>query len=69
MHPELIRALAKARHEDLLSERRFQGHPRAGPADRPSLFSRSRQLAGSMLIWAGARVIGDKRARLELTPK
>jgi hypothetical protein len=66
MHPELIRALAKARHEDLLRERR-QWHPRAGPDDCSPRFPRSRRLAGSMLIWAGARLIDGKRGGLELT--
>jgi hypothetical protein len=67
MHPELLRALAKARHADLLSEGGPHGHPRAGPDDHSPRFPRARQWAGSLLIWAGARLIGDQRTRLELT--
>jgi hypothetical protein len=69
MHPELLRALAKARHADLLSESRTHGYPRTGPDDHLPRFARARQWAGSLLIWAGGRLIGDKRDRLELTHK
>ena len=66
MHPELLRALAKARHEDLLSERRTRGHQKVRLDNHSPRFSRSRQRVGSLLIWAGARLIGDRRAALEL---
>ena len=68
MHPEMLRALANARHEDLLRERPRK-HPRAGPDDHMPRFARSRRWAGSLLIWAGARLIGDQRAALKLAHK
>jgi len=69
MHPELLRALGKARHEDLLNERRTRGQARVRLDHRSSRFPRSRQRVGSLLIWAGARLIGDQRAALELAHK
>ena len=69
MHPDLLRALAKARHEDLLSERHTRGQPRVRLHDDSPRFSRSRKRLGSLLIWAGARLIGDQRAALELSHK
>jgi hypothetical protein len=69
MHPELLRALADARHEDLLNVRRTRGHPRVRLDHHSSLFPRSRQRVGSLLIWAGARLIGDQRTALELADK
>jgi hypothetical protein len=67
MHPELLRALARARHHDLLNKPRTRAQ--AGVRlDPPSpRFSRSRQRVGSLLLWAGSRLIGDERAALELT--
>jgi hypothetical protein len=69
MHPELLRALANARHEDLLDAHRSRGQPATRHHDHAPRFSRSRQRVGSLLIWAGARVIGDRRAALELSHK
>jgi hypothetical protein len=69
MHPELLRALANARHEDLLSARRSRGQPNVQHHDQSPRFSRSRQRVGSLLIWAGARVIGEPRTALELSHK
>ena len=69
MHPELLRALAKARHNDLLDERRPRGQPRVRPDNHSPRFPRSRQRVGSFLIWAGARLIGDQRPAVELAPK
>jgi len=69
MHPELLRALGKARHEDLLSARRSRGQPNLRPDDPSPRFARSRQRVGSLLIWAGARLIGDRKAALELAHK
>jgi hypothetical protein len=66
MHPELLRALAKARHEDLLNDRRIQGHPRFRPDVHSPRFPRARRRVGSLLIWAGARMLGDQPAALEL---
>jgi hypothetical protein len=68
MHPELLRALGKARHEDLLNERRAIP-PRVRPDDDSPRFPRSRQRLGSLCIWAGELLIGDRRARLELAHK
>jgi hypothetical protein len=67
MHPELLRVLATARHEDLLDERRTRGQPSVRP--HAPRFPRSRRRVGSLLIWAGARLIGDRRAALELAHK
>jgi hypothetical protein len=68
MHPDLLRALAQARHDDLL-ERRTRGQPAVRLADRSPRFHRSRQRLGSLLIWAGARLIGDQWAAPELAHK
>jgi len=51
MHPEMLRALGKARHEDLLNERRARRQPRAGFDGDSPRFPRSRQRVGSLLIW------------------
>ena len=75
MHPDLLRVLAKARHEDLLNERRHMRRGRVRLRNHSQWFARSRRLVGSLLIWAGARVIGgertqlDQRTRLELSHK
>ena len=67
MHPDLLRALAKARHEELVNERRHIQRGRVRLPNHPRWFARSRRSVGSLLIWAGARVIGDQRTRLELS--
>ena len=69
MHPELLRALGKARHEDLLNERRTRSQPRIRLDDHSPRFLRSRPRVGALLIWAGAHLIGDRRAALELAHK
>jgi hypothetical protein len=69
MHPELLRALGKARHEDLLSEGRTRRQPRVQHGDDSPRFPRSRKRFGSVLIWAGELLIGDRRAGLELAHK
>ena len=65
MHPDLLRALANARHEDLL-----EGHQsrliRLRPDDHPRRFARPRHRIGQLLISAGARLLRDQRAVLEL---
>lgn len=66
MHTDLLRALAKARHEDLLNTHPPRGQPRVRLHGHLPLFSRSRHRVGSLLIRAGARVMGDRRAVLEL---
>jgi hypothetical protein len=65
MHPDFLRALAKARHEDLLNQGRHIRRERVRLRNHPRWFARSRRLVGSLLIWAGARVIGDQRMRLD----
>jgi hypothetical protein len=65
MHPDLLRVLANARHEDLLNERRHIRRGRVRLRNHSRWFARSRRLVGSLLIWAGARVIGDQPARLD----
>jgi hypothetical protein len=67
MHPEMLRALARARHEDLLNGHRTRGQPKALPNNDLPRFARSRQRVGSLLIWAGARVLGEERGVLGLT--
>jgi hypothetical protein len=67
MHPDMLRALARARHQDLLNGHRTRGQPRVRPDNHWPRFARSRQRVGSLLIWAGARLLGDERAPLELT--
>jgi hypothetical protein len=69
MHPELLRALARARHDDLLKAHQTQGQPRVRRDPHAPRLARSRQRLGSLLIWAGARVMGDQRAGLELAQK
>jgi hypothetical protein len=66
MHPELLRALGKARHDDLLNTHRARAQPRGRLHDGSPRFSRSRRRVGSWLIWAGGRVIGDRAAAMEL---
>jgi hypothetical protein len=64
MHPELLRALGQAKYQDLLDERRSRGQPRLH--DHSPWFPRSRQRLGTLLIGAGARLLGDRRGALEL---
>jgi hypothetical protein len=69
MHPELLRALGKARHKDLLNARATRPQPRVRLDHDSPRFPRSRQRAGALLIWAGERLIGDRRFGLELAHK
>lgn len=69
MHPELLRALAKARYDDLLYEPRSRGRPRVRLDDDSPRFVRARQRVGSLLILAGTRLIGDRRTAMELAHK
>jgi len=69
MHPELLRALGKARHEELLNERRRRPPPRVRVDGDSPRFPRSRRWAGSLLIWAGERLIGEGPGGLELAHK
>jgi hypothetical protein len=70
MHPELLRAIGKARHDDLLEEHRARGQPRRiRHHDHSPRFSRSRHRVGTLLIWAGARLLRDQQAALELAHK
>jgi hypothetical protein len=67
MHPDLLQALAKARHEDLLNMTpRTREQPSVRLDEHQAPFSRLRHRLGSLLIRAGARLIGDRRAALEL---
>lgn len=66
MHTDLLRALAKARHEDLLNAHPPRGQPSPRLKGGPPLFSRSRQRVGSLLIRAGTKVSGDRQTALEL---
>jgi hypothetical protein len=66
MHPELQRAIAKARHEDLLNTHWARGQPRVRARTDLDLFSRSRRRLGSVLIRAGARLVDDRPAELDL---
>ena len=69
MHPELLRALARARHNDLLKGHQTRGHPRARRDAHLPWLARPRQRLGALLIWAGARLMGDQRAAVELAQK
>jgi hypothetical protein len=69
MHPELLRALGNARHEDLLNPYRSRRQPRIRLNDQSPRFTRLRQRVGSRLIWAGERLTGDRPAAVELAHK
>jgi hypothetical protein len=69
MHPELLRALGKARHEDLLNTYRSRGQPRLHLNHQSPRFTRLRQRVGSLLIWAGERLTRDRQAAVELAHK
>jgi hypothetical protein len=69
MHPELLRALGNARHQDLLNTYRSRGQPRFRLNDQTPRFTRLRQRVGSLLIWAGERLTGDRQAAVELAHK
>jgi hypothetical protein len=66
MHPDLLRALARARHNDLLDTHPSRGQPKVRLSGPPPLFSRARHRLGALLIRAGARLTGDQRAALDL---
>jgi hypothetical protein len=68
MHPELLRALGKARHEDLLNEHRIRRQPRVRDDDSPR-FPRSRQRIRSLLIWTYELLMDDRGAGFELVDK
>lgn len=61
MHPDMLRALAQARHEDLLNGRRPRP-ARTRLDEHPPRFARIRGRVGRMLMWAGARVMGEQPA-------
>ena len=69
MHPDLLRALAKTRHEELLAMRQNPRHARTPRHAHSPRFIRFRQRLGSLLISTGARLTGDTRAALELAQK
>jgi hypothetical protein len=68
MHPELLQALGKARHEDLLNAGRARRQPRVRLDDAPR-FPRSRRRIALLLIRLGELLIGDGRPGLELAHK
>ena len=69
MHPDLLRALAKARHEDLLNTHPSRGQPAARTSGQLPLIPASRRRLGSLLIRTGARIMGEGRTPLELAPE
>jgi hypothetical protein len=66
MHPDLLRALAQARHEDLLNDRPVARATKVRRHDQSPRFARSRRKVGSLLIGAGSRLIGARPGELEL---
>lgn len=66
MHPDMMRALARARHDDLLNTYPTRGQPRVRLNWHVTPFSRSRHLLGALLIRAGARLADDGGAGLEI---
>ena len=69
MHPELLRAIGKSRHEDLLNGPHARVQPRVRRHHSSPRFPRSRQRLGTLLMRAGARLLADRRAALELAHK
>ena len=68
MHPDLLHALGRARHNDLLNVHPARGQPRIRVRPDPHLtpLSRARLRLGCLLIRAGARLSGQRPAALEL---
>jgi hypothetical protein len=66
MHPDLLRALAKARQDDLLNTHSAREKTGVTIKQKLPLFSSARRRLGSLLIRMGARLIGDGRAAVEL---
>jgi hypothetical protein len=67
MHPEILRVLATARHDDLLGTYPSRGQPRARPPkEHEPLLARSRHRLGLLLVRAGARLMGDRPGALDL---
>lgn len=66
MHPELLRAIAKDRHQGLLYDPRFPGQTRAPRQTRPLRVPLVRKHVGALLIRVGARLVGDRPVELEL---
>ena len=68
MHPEMLRALAQAKHMDLLDSRRPR-RQRRSQLPRYSRLHVVRRRLGTLLIWTGARLIADQQAAPELAPE
>jgi hypothetical protein len=66
MHPDLLQALAKARHEDLLNHHRAHGQAATRRRESAQRLPRVRQRVGALLIGAGARLIGERPGELTL---
>ena len=71
MHPDLIRALARERHAELLRARQFRDTNSGLSSPRPTGASRSmrrvRRSMGSALVHAGMRLIPEK-VTVDLSP-
>ena len=65
MHPDVLRALAQARHQDRLGDARFSRHAKTR-SHHALRFPRVRQRVGALLIAAGARLTGQRSAELRL---
>ena len=70
MHPDLIRALARERHAELLRARQFRNTNPASSKPRPRAsmpIQRVRRSMGSALVHAGMRLIPEK-VTVDLSP-
>jgi hypothetical protein len=68
MHPDLIRALAREHHAELLRSRQFRDTDPASSTRRPTgPVQRVRRSMGSALVQAGMRLLPEK-VTVELSP-
>jgi len=71
MHPDLLHALGKERHAELLRQHQFR-HNEREPSPTPLVAStrpavrRVRRSLGTLLVLAGARLLGGAPDTLEL---
>jgi hypothetical protein len=65
-HPDLLKALAEARQDDLIHERRPRRPAVLRFRWRRLRFDRARCRLGSLFISAGGRITGHKRDALDL---
>ncbi len=66
MHPDLLRALARARQDDLLNTYPAPTRPKVRLSERLPLVSRTRHRVGALLIRTGVRLSGDRQSGVEL---